>query len=168
MGSWSDGSSTDKLSLDPRVNPWDTAVTHRPDWHSMSKTIFAQYDPSGSWCTEQSVLWLDDVKTFCHRPIRCVAKCPPIFYSTTGHRPVGRTCTPRAKTYIDVSSLSPDLYKDKHATLNRRQNNVISSSETFVTETKQVSRNLLTNIISCGRTITYMTNSAVGADKKAI
>ena len=131
LGPGSAGSSTDKLSLDLWFNPWDTAITHRFEWHSMSKTIFTQYDPSGSWCTEQSDVWLDDVKTFCHRPTRCVATVHPYFLAQRdtdlladyAHFPCAKMC-------MDVSSFSPDLYKDKHATSNRRQKNEISKSET--------------------------------------
>ena len=62
-GPGSDGSSADKPPLD-LINPWDAAITLRPEWLSMSKTAITQYDPSESWCTEQSDVWLDDVKTF--------------------------------------------------------------------------------------------------------
>ena len=62
----------DKLSLDLKFNPWDTAVTFRPEWRSMSKTVFTQYHPFEPWYTEQSDVWLDDFKTFYHRPMRCV------------------------------------------------------------------------------------------------
>ena len=89
----------------------------------MSKTVFTQYDPSGSWRTEQG-----------HRRLKLFAR----------------------------------LYEDKHATLNRRQKNEIPSSETFVIEMKRVSRNLLTDTVLNGRTITYMMNSAIGRDKKTI
>ena len=61
-----DDSSSDKLSLDLRFNPLDTAITHRSALHSMSKTVFAQHHPAGSWCTEQNDVWLDNVKTFYH------------------------------------------------------------------------------------------------------
>ena len=66
IGPESDGWSADKLSLDFRFDPWDTAITQRLEWRSMNKTIFTQYDPSEAWCTEQSDVWLDDVKTFYH------------------------------------------------------------------------------------------------------
>ena len=132
IGPGSDGSSTDKLSLDLGFNPWDTAITHRSEWHSVSKTVFTQYDPSGSWCTEQSDVWLDDVKTFYHRPIRCAPNIHPRFPAQWDTDLLAEhshlSC---AKTCIDVSSFSPDLYKDKHATLNGRQKKEISSSETF-------------------------------------
>ena len=72
IGLGSDGSSADKLSLDLKFNPWDTAITFRPGWRSMSKTFFTQCDPFESLYTEQSDVWLDDVKTFYHRPMRCV------------------------------------------------------------------------------------------------
>ena len=39
------GSSADNLSLDLKFNPWDTAITFKPEWRSMSKTVFTQYDP---------------------------------------------------------------------------------------------------------------------------
>ena len=169
IGPGSDGSSTDKLSLDLGFNPWDTAITHRSEWHSVSKTVFTQHEPSGSWCTEQSDVWLDDVKTFYHRPIRCAPNIHPHFPAQRDTDLLAEhaqlSC---AKTCIDVSSCSPDLYRDKHATLHGRRKNEISSSETFVKETKQVTRNLLTNTILYGRTITYMKNSAIGAVKRAV
>ena len=64
----SDGSSANELSLDLKFNPWDTAITFRLEWRSMSKTVFTQYDPFESWCTEQSDVWLGDVTTLYHRP----------------------------------------------------------------------------------------------------
>ena len=64
IGLGSDGSSADKLSLHLMFNPWDTAITFRLEWRSMSKTVFTQYDPFESWYTEHSDVWLDDVKTF--------------------------------------------------------------------------------------------------------
>ena len=38
IGLGSDGSIADNLSLDLKFNPWDTAITFRPEWHSMNKT----------------------------------------------------------------------------------------------------------------------------------
>ena len=60
-----------------KFNPWDTAITLRPEWRSMSKTVFTQYDPFESRYTEHSDVRLDDVKTFCHRPLRCVIVVHP-------------------------------------------------------------------------------------------
>ena len=40
IGPGSDGSSADKVSTDLEFNPWDTAFTFRPDWRSLSKTVF--------------------------------------------------------------------------------------------------------------------------------
>ena len=135
----------------------------------MSKTIFTQYDPSESWCTEQSDVWLDDVKTFYHRPIRCVIVVHPYFLAQrdtdllaeSGHLSCAAMC-------IDGSLFSPDLYQDKHATLNRRQKNEISNGEAFVTETNQASWNLLTSTISHGRTIMYMVVPAIEASKMGV
>ena len=70
FGRGSDNSSADKLSLDLKFNPWDTAITFRPEWRSMSKTVSTQCDPFETWYTCQSDVWPDDVKTFCPRPIR--------------------------------------------------------------------------------------------------
>ena len=49
----SDVSRADKLSLDLKFNPWDTAITFRPEWRSMTKTVFTQYDPFETWYTCQ-------------------------------------------------------------------------------------------------------------------
>ena len=43
IGPGSDGSSADKLSLDLKFCPWDTAITFRPEWPSMSKTVHAGF-----------------------------------------------------------------------------------------------------------------------------
>ena len=60
----SDGGLADRVlkdtSPDLKSNPW-----------------FTQYDPSESRCTGQSDLWLDDVKTFYHPPIRCAIVVHP-------------------------------------------------------------------------------------------
>ena len=42
IGPGSDGSIADKLSLDLKFNPWDTAITFRPEWRSLGKTVFMQ------------------------------------------------------------------------------------------------------------------------------
>ena len=109
IGPGSDGSSTDKLSPDLRFNPWDTAVTHRPEWRSMSKTVFTQYDPSESWRTEQKDVWLDDVRTFYHRPIRCVSVVHPYFPPQGDTALFQNMHTSRAlRCAVDVSSSWPD------------------------------------------------------------
>ena len=79
IGPGSDGSSADKLSLDLKFNPWDTATTFRPEWRSMNKTVFTPCDPLESWYTEHNDVWLDDVTTFHHRPMRCVIAFHPFF-----------------------------------------------------------------------------------------
>ena len=79
IGPGSDGASADKLSLDLKFNPWGAAISFGLESHPMSKTVFTQYDPSESWCTEQQDAWPDEVKTFCHRPIRCLIVVHPIF-----------------------------------------------------------------------------------------
>ena len=45
----------------------------------MYKAVFTQYDPFESWDTEQSDVWLDDVKTFYDRPMRCMIAVHPYF-----------------------------------------------------------------------------------------
>ena len=77
IGPGSDGSIADKLSLDLEFNPWDTGISFRLEWHSMSKTVFTQYDPFETWYTCQSDVWLDDVKAFHPRPLRCVIVIHP-------------------------------------------------------------------------------------------
>ena len=74
----------------------------------------------------------------------------------------------RAIMCIDVSCFSSDPYKDKRATLNKKQKNETYNSETLVTETNQASWNLLINTISHCRTIANMTVSAIEASKKAV
>ena len=66
IGPGSDVSSADKLSNDLKFNPWDTAITFRPKWRPMSKTVFTEYDPFEPWYTCQSHVWLD-VKRFLTR-----------------------------------------------------------------------------------------------------
>ena len=73
----SDGSIADELSLDLKFNTWDTAITFRPEWRSMSKTVFTQYDPFETWYTCQSNVCLDDVKRFYPRSMRCVIVVHP-------------------------------------------------------------------------------------------
>ena len=144
IGPGSDGSSADKLSLDLKFNPWDTAISFRPEWRSMSKTVFTQYDPFETWYTCQSDLWLHDVKTFYPRPMRCVIVVHPYplaqedtaLLTESAYLSCGKIC-------IDDSRFSPDLHKDKRVTLNKRQKNEISKSAAFITETNQVMWSLL-------------------------
>ena len=70
IGPGSDGPGADKLSIDLKFNPWDTATTFRPECRSLSKTVFTQYDPLEPWYTCQSNEWLDDVIRFYPRPMR--------------------------------------------------------------------------------------------------
>ena len=144
IGPESDGSSADKLSLNLKFNPWDTAITFCPEWRSMSKTAFTQYDPSESWYTEQSGSWLDDVKAFYHGPMRCAIVVHPYFLAQDDTTFLAESA---AKTCIDDSRFSPDLYKDKRATLNERQKDKISNSAAIIAEANQVMWNLLTNTI---------------------
>ena len=70
-----------------------------------------------------------------------------------------------AKISIDDSHFSPDLYKDKRVTLNKKQKNEISNNAAFITETNQVMWSVLTNSIPHGRTIMYMVTPATEASK---
>ena len=74
IGPGSDGSSADKLSLDLKFNPWDTAITFRPEWRPMSKTVFTQYDPSKPWYTAMSKRFM-----LCDR-------CSSVLACSGGHR----------------------------------------------------------------------------------
>ena len=169
IGPGSDGSSADKLSLDLKFNPWDTAITFRPEWCSMSKTIFAQYDPSETWHTCQSDVWLDNVKSFYPRPMRCVVVVHPYPLAQEDTILLTESAYPScAKMCIDDSRFSPDLHKDKRVTLSKRQKNEISDSAAFITETHQVMWSLLTNTIPHGRTIMYMVTPATEASMMAV
>ena len=80
----------------------------------MSKTVFTQYDPFETWYTCQSDVWLDDVKTFYPRPMRCVivVHLYPLAQEDTTllTESAYLSC---AKTVVDESRVSPDLHKDK-------------------------------------------------------
>ena len=168
-GLGSDGSSADKLSLDLKFNPWDTAITFQPEWRSMSKTVFTQYDPFETWYTCQSDVWVDDVKTFYPRPIRCVIVVHPYpllqedttLLTESAFLSCGKRC-------IDDSRFSPDLHEDKGVTLNKRQKNEISNSAASITETNQVMWSLLTNTIPHGRTIMFLMTPATEASMMAV
>ena len=113
IGPGSDGSSADKLSLDLEFTPWDTAITFRPEWRLMSKTVFTRYDPFETWYTCQSDAWLDDVKPFYLRPMRCVIVVPP--YPLAQEDTILLTDPAFfsfAKICIDDSRLCPELHKD--------------------------------------------------------
>ena len=45
--------NADKMSLDLKFKPWDTTI-FRPEWRTLCKTVFAQYDSSEPWNIEQS------------------------------------------------------------------------------------------------------------------
>ena len=126
IGLGSDGSSADKMSLDLKFNPWDTAITFRPEWRSMSKTVFTQYESFETWYTCQSDVWPDGVKTFYPRPMRCVIvvhPCPLAQEDTTLLTDsASLSC---AKICIDDSRFTPDLHKDKRVRLNKRMKNEI-------------------------------------------
>ena len=47
---------TDKLSLDLKCIPWDTAITFRPEWRAFCKTVFfTQYDHSSLGTSNRTV-----------------------------------------------------------------------------------------------------------------
>ena len=176
IGPESDGSSADKLSLDLKLNPSDTAITFRPEWRSMSKTVFKQYDPSETWYTCQSDVWLADVKTFYPRPMRCVIVVDPYPLAQEGTTLLTESAfLSCAKTKsvddsrfspeirVDDYRFSPDLHKDKRVMLNKRQKDEISDSAAFITETIQIMWSLLTNTIPHGRTIVYMVTPSTEA-----
>ena len=73
-----------------------------------------------------------------------------------------------AKICIDDSRFSTDLHKDKRATLNKKQQNEISNSAAFITETCQAMWSLLTDTIPRGRTIMYVVTPATGASMMAV
>ena len=104
----------------------------------MSKTVFTQYDPSESWHTEQSDAWLDDVKTFYHRPMRYVIVVHPHFLAQDDTALLAESAyLSCANICIDYSGFSPDMYKDKRVKLNKKQKKEISNSAAFIAEPNQ-------------------------------
>ena len=102
-------------------------------------------------------MWLDDVKTFHHRPMRCVIVVHPYFLAQRDTDLLAESaCLSCAKICIDDSRFSPDLYKDKRVTLNTRLKNEISNSAAFIAETNQVMWSLYINTIPHGRTIMHV------------
>ena len=86
----------------------------------MCQTVFTQYDPSESWYTEHKDVWLDDIKTFYHRSMRCVIVVHPFFLAQDDTTLLAESAyLSCAKICIDDSRLSPDVYKDKRVTLNK-------------------------------------------------
>ena len=157
------------MSLDLKFNHWDTAVTFRPEWRSMSKTVFTQYDTSESWYTEHKDVWLDDINTFYHRPMRCVITVHPYFLA---QRDTGLLAESAylscAKACIDDSRFSPGFCKDQRVTLNKRQEDEISNSAAFIAETNRVLWSSLTNTVPHGQTMMYMVTPANEASVMAV
>ena len=169
IGPGSDGSSADKLSLDLKFNPRNTAIPSRPEWHSMSKTVFTQYDLHESWCTEHKGAWLDDVKTICYRPIRSLVVGHSYFLTRRDTESLAKSVhLSRVKMHINVSRFPSNPFKDKYPTLNERQRNETSNSQTLATKTKLASQNFLTSTISHDRTIEYTMISAVKASGNTV
>ena len=106
----------------------------------MSKNCLYAVGPSESRHTEQNDVWLDDVKTFYHRPMRCVIVVHPYFLAQRDTDLLAESdylsCP---KICIDDSHFSPDPYKDKRVTLNKRQKNDISDSAAFIHRTNEPS-----------------------------
>ena len=137
----------------------------------MSKTAFAQYDPFGSRYTEQCNVWLDDVKTFHHRPMRCVIVVHPysLAQEDTALLTGNSLLSSRVQKYAWTTHVSlQTCTKTSGVTLNKRQKNEISNNAALITETNQVMWSLLTNAIPHGRTIMYMVIPATEASMMAV
>ena len=92
IGPGSDGSSADKLSIDLKFNPWDTAVTFRPEWRSLSKTGLHATRPIQTlvYMSERLVTWrcqnvLSSTNAECDR-------CSSVSVCSGGHSSVDRFC----------------------------------------------------------------------------
>ena len=134
LGPGSDGSSADKLSLDLKFNPWDTAITFfRPEWSSMRKSVFTQYDPFESWYTEQSDVWLDDVKTFYHhRPMRCVIVVHLYFHAQKNTDLLAKSAyLSCAKKCIDDSRFFSRRVQGQARDVEQEQKNEISNNSAY-------------------------------------
>ena len=73
-----------------------------------------------------------------------------------------------AKICVNDSRFSPDLLKDRHVTLNKKQKNEPSDSTAYITETHQTMWSLLTGTIPHGRTIMHMVTPATEASMTAV
>ena len=75
----------------------------------------------------------------------------------------------RAQRYaLPTHVFLKNMYKDKRVTLKKKQNNVVSNSAAFITETNQVMWSPLTNTIPHGRTIVHTVTSATEASMVAV
>ena len=114
----------------------------------------------------------DDVKTFHHRPIRCLIVVHASFLAQRDTDLLAESahlsCAKKKMHRRLIHLFSPDPYKDKRATLNKKQKNETSNSETFVTETNQIMWTLLTGTIPHGRTIMHMVTPATEASMTAV
>ena len=140
---WIDGSSADKVSLDLKFNPWDTAITCRTEWRALCEIFFAQCDPLEPWNIEQSSVLLDDVKT----PVRCMI----VVHPNTFEQDAGQ---PSAYLSIDPSAggfFTPDVQIDKRVTVSKRQKKTLSTNQTPIDEAGDTMWKLLTNTIPHGR-----------------
>ena len=72
IGPGSDGSSADKLSLDLKFNPWDTAISFRPEWRPTRRTVLRSMTHSNIATQIRGMCGSMISKTFCHRPMPCV------------------------------------------------------------------------------------------------
>ena len=132
----------------------------------MSKTVFTQYDTSESWYTEHKDVWLDDIKTFYHRPMRCVIIVHPYFLAQRDTDLLAESAyLSCAKACIGDSRFSPDFCKDQRVTLNKRQEDEISNSAALIAETLW---SLLTNTVPHGQTMMYMVTPANEASMMAV
>ena len=151
VGLGTDGSSTDNVLLDLKFNPWDTANTFRPELRASCKPVFTQHDPLEPWNIEQSSAWLDDVKTFPYRPMRCRIVVHPYAF-----HPDPSQGQPSAYLSMDPSvgePFTPDLQNEKHVALRTRKKKTLSTNQTLIDEAEDTMLNMLSNSIPHGRTI---------------
>ena len=104
-----------------------------------------------------------------HRPMRCVIVVHPHFLAQENTALLTESAyLSCVKICIDDSRFSPDLYKDKRVTLNKRQKNEISNGVAFIAEANHVVWSLLTSTIPHRRTIMYMMIPATEASMMAV
>ena len=165
--SWQDGWWHDEeWTKTPAVGSWwDDAKSSWNSWQdSMGCSFHLSFSKVGCF---KSDVWLDDVKKFYLRPMRCVIVVHPYPMANTTllTESAFLSC---AKTCVDGSRFSPDLHNNKRVTLNKRQKNEISNSVPFITETDQIMWNLLTNTMPHGRTIMYMVTPVTQTSMMAV
>ena len=102
---------------------------------------------------EQSGVWLDDLKTFAHRSIRCASAIHPYPYSDSA-------CAYLPTEYLH-DFCTPGLQKDKRVMLNKRQKKTLITGQTSISKEYNTLWHLLGDTIPPRRTIMRVVTATV-------